>query len=134
MTITAALLVDGVRQREDGAIDLVGLVEGFSFPSLPVSVEEILLFLRFVLDDTERGQSIRLAFHLFGPDGRERSTESSLSFTAPTMEAHPAPDATLLPQLTLTFHQNGPHRLEIRQNGTALLSLPLMVYPVTQDS
>ncbi|MGC4043876.1 MAG: hypothetical protein QM758_08710 [Armatimonas sp.] len=129
MTITAALLVDGVRQREDGAIDLVGLVEGFSFPSLPVSVEELLLFLRLALEDSERGHSIRLTFHLIGPDGKERSPENTLSFTVPTMKAHPAPDATLLPQFTLAFHQTGPHRLEIRQEGSLLLSLPLMVYP-----
>jgi len=63
-----------------------------------------------------------------GPDGKERSKESSLGFTAPTMEAHPAPDATLLPQLTLTFHHTGPHRLEIRKEGDLLLSLPLMVH------
>ncbi len=129
MTVTAALLVDGVRQREDGAIDLVGLVEGFSFPALPVSVEQLLLFLRVALNDSDRGQSMRLTFHLRGPDGVERSPESALNFTVPSQEAHPSPDATLLPQLTLSFHATGPHTLEIRSGETALLALPVMVYP-----
>jgi hypothetical protein len=128
MTVTAALLVDSVRQREDGAIDLVGLVEGFSFPSLPVSVEELLLFLRLSLDDADRGRSVRLTFHLLSPDGKERSEPQVLGFTVPTRDEHPARDATLLPQLTLSFHQGGPHTLEIRRDGSPLLALPMMVY------
>lgn len=132
VTITAALFIDSIRQDKDGATDLVGLVDGFSFPALPVTVEELLLFLRLALEDADRGQRIRLTFHLISPDGKERGTESALSFTAPSLEAHPTPDATLLPQLTLTFHQTGPHRLEIRQDSTLLLSLPLMVYPLPE--
>ena len=129
MTVTAALLVDGVRQGEGGEIDLVGLVEGFRFPSLPVSVEELLLFLRLSLDDSDRGSECRLTFHLLGPDGQQRAPESALDVKIPSIERHAAPDATLLPQFTLTFHKTGVHRLEIRRDGTNIHSFPVMVYP-----
>lgn len=129
MTVTAALLVDSVRQNEDGAVDLIGLVEGFRFPSLPVTVEEMLLFLRLALEPTDRGISVKLGFHLFGPDGQQRAPESLLTVRIPSQGDHPAPDATLLPQLSLTFHQPGVHRLEIRADGESIHAFPLLVYP-----
>lgn len=129
MTVTAALLIDSVRQNEDGAVDLVGLVEGFRFPSLPVTVEETLLFLRLALEPGDRGKSVRLGFHLLDSGGQQRAPESLLTVKIPTEDEHPAPDATLLPQLSLTFHQSGVHRLEIRADGEPLHAFPLLVYP-----
>ena len=129
MTVTAALLVDSVRQNEDGAVDLVGLVEGFRFPALPVTIDENLLFLRLALEPGDRGRSVRLGFHLLDAGGQQRSPESLLTVKIPTETEHPAPDATLLPQLALTFHHPGVHRLEIRADGETVHAFPLLVYP-----
>ena len=129
MTVTAALFVDSVRQSDDGTVDLVGLVEGFHFPSLPVTVEDLLLFLRLALDPDDRGKPVRLSFHLLGPDGQQKSPESVLSVKIPSEGELPAPDATLLPKLSLTFHRPGVHRLELRVGGDAIHSFPFLVYP-----
>lgn len=124
MTISCAVFVDGVRQGESG-IDLCGLSEGFGFPSLPVILEKMPLFLNLELDDDDRGKACRLEFHLLSPKGQALDSPNWLDFTLPTDEE--TVTAKLLPTLDLTFHSFGIHTLEIRYEETILQRLRLMI-------
>lgn len=124
MTISCALFVDGVRQSESG-LDLCGLSEGFGFPTLPVTLEKMPLFLNLELEPGDRGQSCRLEFHLLSPSGQALDSPNWLDFTLPSDDD--AVTAKLLPTLDLTFHVFGVHTLEIRRDSTVLQRLQLTV-------
>ena len=124
MIISCAVFVDGVRQGESG-IDLCGLSEGFGFPSLPVTLEKMPLFLNLELDAADRGKACRLEFHLLSPNGQALDSPNWLDFTLPTEED--TVTAKLLPTLDLTFHSFGIHTLEIRHEGKVLQRLRLMI-------
>ena len=124
MTISCAVFVDGVRQGENG-IDLCGLSEGFGFPSLPVTLEKMPLFLNLELEEADRGKSCRLEFHLLSPGGQALDSPNWLDFTLPTDDE--AVTAKLLPTLDLTFHNFGIHTLEIRHEENILQHLQLTI-------
>lgn len=123
MTISTALFVDSVRQRDDGGLDLCGLSEGFGFPSVPVTLEQVPIFLNLELDPDDYAKPVRLAFHLLAPSGGQFSPENTLEFTLPT----DTPTAKLLPAMNLTFHHFGIHTLEIRLGETLLQRLHLTI-------
>lgn len=123
MTISTALFVDSVRQRDDGGLDLCGLSEGFGFPSVPVTLEQVPIFLNLELDPDDYGKHVRLAFHLFAPTGGQFAPENTLEFTLPTDVC----TAKLLPAMNLTFHHFGIHTLEIRLGETLLQRLHLTI-------
>ena len=130
MTVTASLLVDSVRQNEEGAVDLIGLVEGFRFPSLPVTVEEMLLFSSarpFVRRSGRFRQAGLSPLRARRPAARAGKPPDREEFRLWTTIPRPTPPCS--PQLSLTFHQPGVHRLEIRANGEPLHSFPILVYP-----
>ena len=124
MTISTAVFVDSVRQRDDGGLDLCGLTEGFGFPSLPVTLEEVPLFLNLEIDEQDRAQKCRIAFHLLTPSGQQVDSENRLEFTLPGDDV---PTAKLLPALNLTFHHFGIHTLEIRRDDLVLQRLHLSI-------
>lgn len=124
MTISMAAFVDSVRQRDDGGLDLCGLTEGFGFPSVPVTLEEVPLFLNLELDESDRGAHCKLAFHLLTPSGQQVDSENRLEFTLPSDDV---PTAKLLPALSLSFHHFGTHTLEIRRDDAVLQRLHLTI-------
>ena len=126
MTISCAVFVDGVRQTDNG-LDLCGLSEGFGFPSLPVTLEKMPLFLNLELDDDDRGRACRLEFHLLSPTGQALDSPNWLDVTLPAEEE--TVTAKLLPTLDLTFHGFGVHTLEIRDRGALLQRLRLTITP-----
>ena len=47
MRILTALVVDEIRETEEGRVDLLGLREDLHFDTLPVVLERMTLFLEF---------------------------------------------------------------------------------------
>ena len=95
------------------------------FPSLPVTLEKMPLFLNLELEDEDRGKACRLEFHLLSPNLQALDSPNWLDFTLPSDDE--AVTAKLLPTLDLTFHTFGIHTLEIRHEGAVLQRLRLTI-------
>ena len=128
MQINAALVVDEIREREDGSVDLVGLRTDLFFPTLPVLLERLSLFVDFEVEPADRGIRHNLFIRVVDPDGKSLK-ESPLRFTLPP--DYPRRNAPLDPTLfEVPFHQYGPHVIEIHLRGVErVFRLPLEVYP-----
>lgn len=116
MRVVNALMVDEIRDREDGGVDLIGLREDLYFDAVPVILQTLTLFVEVGLTPEDRGRNHTLEFRLVEGATERVMRTASLRFTiAPN---HPRPTAPLDPTLfELPFERFGPYYLEIWSNG-----------------
>jgi hypothetical protein len=111
-----ALIVDEIRDREDGSVDLIGLREDLFFDDVPVILERLTLFLEMELAPEDLGKRHQIDLRVVeGNTGLVRAG-GPLRFTLPT--DHPRPVAALDPTLfEVAFHEFGPHFVDVLING-----------------
>jgi hypothetical protein len=125
--ILTALVVDEIRETDDGRVDLLGLREDLYFDTLPVLLKHMTLFLEFEVAPEDSGQSHRLGVRLSEANGRVLK-ELPLRFTVPA--GFDRPTAPLNPTLfELPFEQFGLHHLDIFVAGEHARRLYLTVLP-----
>ena len=130
MTIANALLVDDIRKHPDGRVDLVGLFEDIHFPNLPVQLESVSLFVDLVLAPEDRGQVRLLEISVLDPTGKAIQEPTRIKFTVPRSDQYDRDTAQLdLALFELPFHDYGPHRIDIRSEGSLVRTLPLRILP-----
>ena len=127
MRVANALIVDEIRDRPDGSVDLIGLREDLYFDTVPVILERLTLFIELEVGPSDRGQAHKLELRVSGPDGQPIAM-APIKFTLP---AHfPRPVAPLDPTLfDTTFRAFGPHALDIFVNGEQSRRVFLTVLP-----
>ena len=127
MRLLTALIVDEIRETEDGRVDLLGLREDLYFDAVPVLLERMTLFLELEVSPEDRGRRHALGFQLSGDDDRVLK-EVPIQFSIPP--DYPRPTAPLDPTLfELPFERFGPHYLDIFVGGTHARRLYLTVRP-----
>lgn len=127
MRVANALIVDEIRDRPDGSVDLVGLREDLYFDTLPVILERLTLFIELEVGQSDRGASHKIEIRISGPDG-VLIAAAPIKFTLPVN--FPRPLAPLDPTLfDTTFKAFGPHALDIFVGGDFSRRVFLTVLP-----
>jgi hypothetical protein len=127
MRLLTALVVDEIRENEDGRVDLLGLREDLYFDALPVILERLTLFLELEVSADDRGKDHTLGIRLSEATGRVLK-ELPLRFTVPA--GFERPTAPLDPTLfELTFERFGPHQIDIFLAGEQVRHVYLSVLP-----
>lgn len=125
MRVANALVVDEIRDQEDGSVDLIGLREDLFFDEVPVILERLTLFVELELALDDRGKRHQLELRLADDTGKVLMS-SALRFTLPP--DHPRPIAPLDPTLfEVPFERFGLHFLDILLNGEHARRLVLSV-------
>lgn len=116
MRVLNALIVDEIRDREDGGVDLIGLRSDLYFDSIPVILETLTLFVEVGLAPDDRGKPHQLEFRLVEAETERILRSAPLRVSIPL--DHSRPTAPLDPTLfELPFERFGPHFLEIWTDG-----------------
>ena len=127
MRVANALIVDEIRDRPDGSVDLIGLREDLYFDSVPVILERLTLFIELEIGSGDRGASHKIELRISGPDGGLIAA-APIKFTLPA--GFPRPLAPLDPTLfDTTFREFGPHALDIFVGETHSRRVFLTVLP-----
>lgn len=127
MMLYSALIVDEIRERDDGSVDLIGLREDLYFDELPVVLERLTLFLETGLETADLGVRHQIDLRIVDPAG-QTLVATPVRFTLPP--EYPRPTAPLDPTLfEITFRQFGPHAVEIGIGGSLVRRIPLNVLP-----
>ena len=127
MRVANALVVDEIRDRADGSVDLIGLREDLYFDEVPVVLEQLTLFVEMEVGTSDRGAAHKINIKISGPDG-ETIVSAPIKFTLPP--DFPRPFAPLDPTLfDTTFKQFGPHAVDIFVDETHSRRLFLTVLP-----
>ncbi len=127
MRVVTALIVDEIRDHDDGRVDLIGLREDLFFDQVPVLLEQMTLFLELELDEGDRGERHTLELRVVEWTGKVQKA-IPVSFTVPP--DYPRPTAPLDPTLfEVPFEQFGPHYLDIMANGEHARRLYLSILP-----
>jgi hypothetical protein len=114
--ILNALVVDEIRDREDGGIDLVGLREDLYFDAVPVILETLTLFVELEITPADRGRRHTLEFRQVEAETGRVLKTIPLHFGIPP--EHQRPTAPLDPTLfELPFENFGVYFLEIWVDG-----------------
>jgi hypothetical protein len=123
--VSSALVVDEIRENEQGGVDLLGLREELYFDTLPVLLERLTLFLDLVVAPADRGARHAIDLSVIDPNGTVLKS-IPIRFTLPA--DYPRPTAPLDPTLfEVPFQQFGPHTVEIQLGETTVRRLPLFI-------
>ncbi|GAB4461285.1 MAG: hypothetical protein OHK0029_26380 [Armatimonadaceae bacterium] len=130
MRVLNALVIDEIRDREDGGIDLIGLREDLYFDAVPVILEALSLFVELEVAPADRGKRHTLEFRLIEADTGRTMHTASLQFMVPP--DHPRPLAPLDPTLfELPFESFGAHFVELHVNSELHRRVYLNILPRT---
>jgi len=125
--LNSALVVDEIRESEDGRVDLIGLREELYFDALPVLLERLCLFLDFAVTRDDRGRRHELEIRVLDPD-EELVQSAPIRFRLPPDYSRPT--APLDPTLfEVPFKRFGLHAVEIRIGDAIVRRLPLFILP-----
>lgn len=128
MRVLNALVVDEIRDRDDGGIDLIGLREDLYFDAVPVMLEALTLFVEVAIFPEDRGKSHTLEFRLVEAETGRVAKEIPLKFAIPL--DHQRPTAPLDPTLfELPFERFGTHFLDIITDGEEDRRIILSIFP-----
>ncbi|MBC8103726.1 MAG: hypothetical protein H7Z41_14220 [Cytophagales bacterium] len=125
MHVNSALVVDEIRLHDDGHVDLIGLREDLYFDQVPVILQSLSLFVELEITPEDRGGKHVLELRLLDHDGRVAQA-TPIKFDIP--KNYDRPTAHVDPTLfEVTFHQFGPHYLDLIADGVLARRLFLNV-------
>ena len=127
MQILTALVVDEIRENEEGRVDLIGLRDILYFDAMPVILEKLSLFLELEVDGADRGKRHMIEIRVIDPDGHMLKG-IPIRFTLPL--EHEGRTGPLDPTLfEVPFHRFGPHAVAIRIGEKVERHLSLRIAP-----
>jgi hypothetical protein len=127
LRVVTALVIDDIKQHDDGRVDLLGLREDYYFDAVPVLLTSLSLFMELEVGPEDRGKRHHLLFRLIDETGRAIK-EFPVPFTMPP--DYPRPIAPIDPTLfEIPFERFGPHYLDILVDGEHSRRLFLSILP-----
>ncbi len=129
MEVINALWVDEIRKRPDGGVDLLGVFEDLYLDEIPVTLENLSLYVEVTFGPGDRGQRQTLQLHLTDETGQSAQEPSHIRFGAPPLDDYPRPSAPLdLALFEVTFRRFGAYQLDITVNGEPARRVYLYVH------
>jgi hypothetical protein len=131
VTILNALFVDEIKKHPDGRVDLLGLFEDIYLPQMPVTVENLQVFVDLELVEADKGKSHQIEMRLVNVTTQEPiQPPTRIKFALPPTAEFPRHTAQLdLALFEITFHAYGEYALELWADDTFARRLPLRVLP-----
>jgi len=117
MELRLALVCDDVRERPDGRLDVIGILDEFHAPGFPAVQQRMTVLFVMEWEADEEGAQVFRA-DLVGPDEtRVLTIEGGTEVPARLARATPPRTRLILPIENVIFPRPGPYRFDLIAGG-----------------
>ena len=135
MNLDIGVLVDAVNISQEGKLNLLGLFGRVYSDSMPCTLPQMYIVLKFIASASEKGTSQVVKIVLIDDDGKRLMESPESSILIPEESPDLNPEVNFITQLSsITFPQLGTYSFHVMVNNSTVKQIPLIVQSITPTS